>query len=266
VPLLTFDSLDQIPEGLREFAKQPEGSEKFNVNVVAQARIDEFRDNNIAISKERDDLKAKIDPLAKIIGEDPSAFEQELAELRTTAQRVKDGELKEGRAVEEAVAKRTDEMRKQFDERLQAEAKEKAAWERRHKELESKYKQSVVAAYVKDACISENSGVDHSAIDEIIVKSHSIFKLDDAGKLLANDSEGNAIYGSDGTSQMSPKEWLVKLQAEKPFFFRPTTGGGAGSGLTTKVGATGHSLQDLKSMSAEQRLEAANKLTPKVVG
>lgn len=256
MPVLNFDALDSVPEGLREYAKQLDGSDKFSVNVVAANKIDEFRDNNIAISKERDELLKAIEPLKAIVGDDIELFTQDLTELRTTAQRVKDGELKEGRSVEEAVGKRTDEMRKSFEERVQAEAKEKGAWKERYGALESRYRQGLVASAVKDACVAEGSGVEPSAIDDVISRAHSVFKAGEDGKITALDGDAT-IYGADGTSSMTPKEWLTKLRDEKPFFFKLSNGGGAGGSTTAKT-TMGRTPEQIKAMTAAERLALAN--------
>lgn len=256
MPLLQFESLDMVPEGLREHAKQVDGdASKVTVNVVPQAKIDEFRDNNIKISKERDELLERIGPLQAIIGEDAEAFVASLEELRLTQQRVKDGDLKEGRALEEALTKRTEELRRSMEERIQGEGKEKAAWKSKHDALDFRFKQSLVAASVKDACIAEGAGVDPRAIRDITQRALSVFQADDHGKLTAMAGDA-PIYGADGMTPMTPSEWLVKLKEEAPYFFQGSNGGGAGGDPVHKV--HGRTTEQLKGMSASERLALAN--------
>lgn len=258
MPILTYDALDSVPDGLREYAKQNDGSDKFVVNVVAASRVDEFRDNNITISKERDELVKTLAPYKQVVGDDLEAFEQHLTELRNTAQRVKDGDLKESRGIEEAVNKRTDEMRKSFEDRLQAEGKDKVAWQSRYSALDSKFRQGLVASAVKDACVAEGSGVDPTAINAVIREAHDLFRVGDDGKLspMAGDAP---IYGADGVSPMTPKEWLVKLKEDQPFFFKSSNGGGAGGnggpGGRTHLGRT---PEQMKALSGAQKLALAN--------
>lgn len=59
MPDIVYDTLEAIPEGLRENAKKGDDG-KFTVKVVLQSKLDEFRDSNIRVSKERDDLLAVI--------------------------------------------------------------------------------------------------------------------------------------------------------------------------------------------------------------
>lgn len=256
MPILSFDSLDQVPEGLREHAKQADGSEKFTVNVVPKQAIDEFRDNNIKISKERDELLEKLAPLQAIVGEDPAAFGAELEELRLTRQRVKDGELKEGRALEEALAKRTEELRRTMEERIQSEAKDKVAWKQRHDDLDGRYRRSLVASAVRDAVLRGDSGVETTAVADVVERAQKIFRVDDHGKIVpfAGDAP---IYGADGVTPMTPSEWLAKLKEEAPHFFKGSNGGGAGGDQSVHK-VHGRTADQLKGMSASERLALAN--------
>lgn len=255
MPILTFESLDLVPEGLRESAKQAEGSEQFTVNVVAANKIDEFRDNNIKISKERDALLQEVETLRPLVGENPEEFAQQLTELRAIAQRVKDGDLKEGRALEEALQKRTEEMRKQHGEQVAAISKERAAWQQRHDSLDQRYRQSLVSNAVTAAAMMPGSGVEPSAVQEIVRSALDVFRVDDGGRIAPYQGDA-PIYGADGVSPQTPAEWLQKLKDEKPFFFQMSNGGGAGGDKTKTV--HGKTTDQLKSMSAAERLAIAN--------
>lgn len=256
MPILNYDSLDAVPKELREFAKTVEGAEgKVAVNVVPKTAVDEFRDNNIKLSKERDTLLEQLTPLKTIVGEDPTTFQQQLEELRATAQRVKDGELKESRAIEEQLARRTEELRKDYDNRLQTVGKEVAAWRTKAETLDSRYKQTLVASAIKDAAMQSDSGVEPKAISDITMSALGIFRCDDHGRIIPY--EGDApIYGADGTTPMTPREWIGRLKEEKPYFFKASNGGGAGGDPAKKV--LNRTPEQIKAMTAAQRLELAN--------
>lgn len=256
MPALRFDSLDLVPEGLREHAKKVDGEENaVTINVVASAKVDEFRDNNINLSKERDELLGRVETLAAIVGEDPEAFREELEGLRTTNERVQAGELKESRALEEAVGKRTEEMRTKYEERLSQAAKESGAWKNKYDALDQKHRQQQVAAYLREACADEDIGVVSAAIPDIIARGQQIFRADDQGRISAQDGD-TTIYGEDGVSSMSGKEWLKKLREQSPFFFERTGGGDAGGETTQQV--NGVDKGKIKAMTAQERLELAN--------
>jgi hypothetical protein len=52
MPIFTFDTLEQFPKACAVFAKA-EG-DKVQINLVPQEKLDEFRDTNITLVKERD--------------------------------------------------------------------------------------------------------------------------------------------------------------------------------------------------------------------
>lgn len=254
MPILTFDSLDAVPEGLREVAKQD--GEKVTVNVVPQNKLEEFRDKNIALMKDRDELTAKVGVYAPIIGEDHEAFVNELTELRATAQRVKDGQLTEGRKVEEEVHRRTEDMRKAQEEQIRQAQKEIGAWKSKAENLDGQYKRSMVNSAIKDAAIDPEAGVHPQAIADVINRAHAIWRATDDGKVAAYQGDLQ-LYGADGASPLTPKEWIAKLKEEAPYFFKGTGGGGAGGDGVSR-NSVGKTTQEMKGMSARERLALAN--------
>lgn len=259
MPIINYDTLDQVPEGLREFATPVEGQEgKVKVNVVAESKLSQFRDTNINLLKERDDYRSKFEPLHAIVGDDPETFTKTLAEYQAMAQRVKDGDLKETRSVEEALSKRTEELRKSYDERLQAEGKEKSAWRQKYDALEQQFKHSQVSSYLKDAVLDPKSGLDPKAFNAVVDAGLKVFKMGTDGRIVPY--EGDApIYGSDGSSPMTAKEWVQKMKEDQPFYFLGTNGGGSGEGgKSVAKTINGRTVADLKKMTAAERLSVAN--------
>lgn len=257
MPVFTFDSLDVVPAELRDQTKAVDGDDKkVTLNLVSAKALDQFRENNIGLVKERDTLKGQLDLYMPIVGDKPEDFVQRLKELESTAQRVKDGQLKETHDIEEATLRRTDEMRKDYEGRLQTVGKELAAWRDKAGSIENQYKTSLVASYLKDACVDAASGVEPTAISDIVRNGLDTFRMTDDGKIVP--FEGDApIYGADGSSPMSAKEWLSRLKEVKPFMFKGTQGGGAG-GLTTDKKTLGRTHEQLKKMSAVDLLALAN--------
>jgi hypothetical protein len=254
MPILTYESLDAVPEGLRESAKT-EG-DKVTVNVVPQQKLEEFRDKNIELLKERDALKGQVDTLAPIIGDDPEAFTANLTELRAMEQRVKDGQLTEGRKVEEEILRRTDDMRKTLEEQVRGAQKETGAWKTRAEQLDSTLKRTLVTSTIKDAAIDPEAGVLPGAIGDILRRAQDVWRAGDDGKVLAYQGDLQ-LYGADGGSPLTPKEWIAKLKEETPHYFKGTQGGGAG-GATEQRGQHGKTPQEVKAMSANDRLALAN--------
>jgi hypothetical protein len=253
MPIFVFDSLEQIPEPLRQFAKA-EG-EKVQINLVPQDKLDEFRDTNIALVKERDELKATVETLAPIVGEDPAAFSADLNELRATAQRVKDGSLTDSRKIEEEVIRRTEDMKKSLEEQIRTAQKEGSNWKTKAGEIEATYKRTLVSSAIKDAAIDPESGVSPAAIGDILARAANVWRASDDGKVVAYQGDLQ-LYGADGGSPLTPKEWIAKLKDEAPHYFKGTQGGGAGGG--EQRGPLGKTSQEMKGMTAADRLALAN--------
>jgi len=105
---LTYESLSEVPEDLQDAAKEENG--KYVVSVTSSGKIKEFRDNNIAVTKERDTLQAALAQYEGVTGvalpdlEDGklSDFAKTLEALRDTSKKVADGKLVEETSLEEA--------------------------------------------------------------------------------------------------------------------------------------------------------------------
>lgn len=254
MPIFTFDSLEEIPEALRTFAKA-EG-DKVQINLVAQEKLDEFRETNISLVKERDTLKQDVESLRPIVGDDPLAFTQALTELRATAQRVQDGQLTDSRKIEEEVIRRTEDMKKTLEEQIRAAQKEGANWKSKAAETETVYKKSLVNGAIKDAAVDPEAGVHPHAIPDILSRALGVWRAQDDGRVLAYQGDLQ-LYGADGGSPLTPKEWIAKLKDEAPHFFKGTNGGGAG-GDGQQRGPLGKTAQEMKGMTAADKLALAN--------
>jgi hypothetical protein len=226
--------------------------------VVPQAKLEEFRTNNIAVSQERDGLKSRIDKLAALMGEggDDDAFAAEIAELRKMAQQVKDGKLKGTDSVEGEVARRVAEMKRDYERQLQDQATKATAAEKRALEADQKYRRSLIDRAVTDAVLDDKSGAEQRALPDILSRAYAVFKIEDDGKLVARDGEA-VIYGADGATPMTPLEWLGKLREQAPYFFKGSNGGGA-SGTTGTKTMGGYTAAEFAKLPALKRLEIAN--------
>lgn len=256
MPEITFESLDKVPEGLRDIAKEAEGGGVV-INVVAKSKLDEFRENNIALSTERDQLKSTVSSLSAIVGENPEEFTTELETLRQTAQQVADGKLKGSDAVEREVSTRVASMKEDFERRLRDTANETKAWKDKATENDLKFKNSLIERAVTDAVVNPESGAEARALPDLIARATKIFVVDDSGSVIPKDGEAT-IYGSDGATPMTMGEWLEGLKETAPHFFKSSTGGGAGG--SEKTGLPGNYTQEeWNKLSSKKKLELANK-------
>lgn len=254
MPDIFFSSLNEVPEGLREVAVT-EG-DKVKVSVVPRAKLDEFRENNVKIVKERDDLATKVTKLSTVLGtEDLETAEKDLTALRSMSQRVKDGELVENKGLDEALAERTKEMRSGFESEILNAKKEALAWRDKYSQADTKIRKGAIDRAVTDAVIDPASGVQQRALPDIMERAYKVFQVGDDGTLTPKNGEA-VMYGADGVTPMTTKEWVAKLKEEAPYFFVQSNGGGAG-GSESKLLA-GYTQSELAKMSPEMRLRLAN--------
>lgn len=255
MPVINFPTLDAVPEGLKEFAKEGEDGQ-FAVNVVPNSKLDEFRNKNIELSKQVESLAPFVARVKNIAGENFDEFEGELKNLRDIARRVQDGELKTDDQIENAVQERIKLLRDGYEENNKALARQLAEKEQQAQTLSQRLERTRIDKEVTAAVIVPESGVRPEALPDVLERAYRIFKVEDNG-LIPKKGE-STIYGADGATPMTVTEWLVKLRDEAPHYFKSNAGGGAGGGKEEKVG--GFTPEQIAKMPAQQRLELANKL------
>lgn len=255
MPIINFNSMDEVPAELREYAKADEETGKVGVNVVPNQKLVEFREKNIDLSKKLEAVSPILDRVKKIAGEDFDAFEGQLSELRQIAQRVQDGELKTDDQIENAVQDRIKVLKDGYDQNSKALAKELAEANQKAQTLTEQLNRTRIDKEVTASVIIPESGVRPEALPDVLQRAYALFKIEE-GKLVPKKGE-SVIYGSDGASPMTVTEWLVKLRDEAPHYFKGNGGGGAAGGREEKIG--GMTAAQIAQLSPMQRLELANK-------
>ena len=256
MPDLTFDSLDAIPEGLREDAKA--NGDKFVVSVVSNKKLTEFRDNNIALRQKVDAVEPKLTAYLQL-GEDPVKLSEEVTELRQVAQQVKDGTLKGSAAVKEEVERRVTESLKQRDDefkqkdtKIRALTDEAGSWK-------GKYERSVLDQQITNAVIAADSVANPAALPDILSRAAGLFVVQPDGSIIPKRGD-SVLYGADGVTPMSVKEWLTKLVADATYLGKASVGGGGNGGGTGSVGSKfGMSDADFAKLPAAERIRLARK-------
>ncbi len=251
MPVITFESKEAIPEGLREFATETEG--KFTVKVAPEVKLNEFRDKNIALSQQIETLTPVMARIKEIAGEDLDVFANELTELKSIAQRVSDGELKTTEDIEKAVAERVKAVKDGYEQNQKSERDLRTKAERDRDELKVALDHTNIRHAITASVIAPNSGVRPEALGDILERAYKLFKWVD-GKPVPMNGE-STIFGADGSEPMTPKEWLTKLRDEAPYFFQGNGGGGASGGTTSKHGL---SAAEIAKLSPAQKLALAN--------
>lgn len=257
MPDIVFNSRDELPEELRASARDAEGG-KVVVNLVANERLKEFRDSNIAVSKERDQFKAIVDQISAQFPEfDPEKAVAEIGELRTVAQRVKDGSLKATDDIEKVVTDRVNAMKTSYEQQIATKGQDLQKLAGRNTILETRLREQAIKQMIVTAAASEKAGVQPSAIDDIVSRALGVFVVENDGERIVPKAGDAILYGSDGTTPMSAGEWIETLKDKSPHLFKQSTGGGGNGGAGEKRFG-GFSAADVAAMSPEEKLRIAN--------
>lgn len=223
-----LETLDGVDESLAEHYVQDPGSGKFVIQVdgmVPKSRLDEFRNNNNALMKERDSWKIQFEELETAFGATP----EEVQELRKLAESVKDKKVFDDEGIEALVEKRISSLKAEKEAEIRNREKQikELATDREH--WAHKYQRTVIDRELRDAALK--AGVKPSALPDVTLRGQGMWHLNDDGKIVAKDHHGDLVYGADGVSLMTPEEWMGgKLREAAPHFFEPSGGGGAGGG------------------------------------
>jgi hypothetical protein len=253
MPIINFSSVDEVPEGLKEFAKTEDG--KVTVNVAPTVKLDEFRNKNIDLSRQLEAAAPTLARIKQIAGDDLDAFVNDLNGLRDIDRRVKDGELKTDDQIEQAVQDRIKVLKDGYEDNSKALRKELTETQKTATSLTERLNRTHIDKEVTAAVIVPESGVRPEALPDVLQRAYGLFKVED-GALVAKRGE-SIVYGSNGADSITVSEWLVKLRDEAPHYFKGNNGGGASGGRDEKLG--GFTSAQIAKMTPMQRLELANK-------
>ena len=249
MPQITFESRDAIPEGLGENAKEVDG--KFVVDVAPKSKLDEFRDNNINLAKERDALSGLVDQVRSVAGDDLGKLKEELSRLRAVDQQVKDGQLKGSGAIQAEVEQRLKSAREEYERQVAGKANEAKTAADEREQYKSMYQRSVIDRSITQAVLASDSQVNPEAMPDIMSRAYSLYTVE--GDKLVAKRDGAVVYGADGATPLQPKEWLAKLVEEAPYLARPSHGSGAVGG--DKKGVPGGlTREEFSKLPAAERI------------
>lgn len=201
-----IQKLDEVAEPFRALYK-PEG-EKFVLDVegaVEKARLDEFRNNNIALQQQLDKLK-DVDPV-------------KYRELIAIQKKVEEKQLIEAGEVDKVVNLRVGAMREELETKV-------ATAETALNAAQSQLTLLLIDDAVKDSAVK--NGVLPTAIEDIVFRARGTFVLED--NVPVPKVAGKVVYGKDGTTPMTPDEWIQGLKKTAPHLFQGVRGSGAGGG------------------------------------
>jgi hypothetical protein len=199
--------LEDVAENLRGLYREDATRGGFVLDVegaVDKDRLDEFRNNNIQLQQQIDKYK-DIDPT-------------KYNELMDIQRKIQEKEYIEKGEIEKLVGLRTNEMKRTFETQIADLTKTN--------QLNARQLETLTI----DNAVREHAtklGVQPTAVDDVLLRAKTVFKLHE-GKPTPFGSDGNVVYGKDGTSPMAIGEYIDGLKTQAPHLFQPSTGSGAG--------------------------------------
>lgn len=209
---LTKEEFESLGESLQALYELKDGVYYAQVDgMVAKARLDEFRENNINLLEE----KSKVEKVLKEFGD---LTVESLAELREKAEKSGSGskeltEEEKTALVESEVNKRITKMR---------EENEKTVGDLNKKLSDS---DSQLSTLVIDNSLSQEAikaGIQESALPDVILRGRTVFKVSE-GKAVPYKGD-EIIYGKDGETPQSMGEWLSERADDSAHWFKPSGG------------------------------------------
>lgn len=192
--------------------------------AVAKDKLDEFRNNNVDLMKKLEAFK----------GLDPSKVHEMLENERKIAEK----KLIDSGDIEGLVNQRVSTMKSEYESKLGELTKK---LETGNRQLETLLIDNSVREFASKV------GVVPSAVDDVLLRAKTVFRVED-GSPVAKDSNGQTIYGKDGTSSLGIGEWLGGLKDQAPHLFGQSKGSGADN--------QGRPTPNGQKMSAAQKIAA----------
>src|SRR3989304_2911677 len=236
---LIVDTLDAVPEALKDMYVASEGKFKLDVNG-----IEDTKGLKSALEKERTAAKEAREALKKFEGIDPLKTKEFMAKFENDeeAQLIANGKI------DEVFRKRTEKWRLE-EERQKKELGDKIT---AAESKASAYKDRVLDDAFRSAA-NKISDIQTGVVDEMLLGHlRTIFALDENGRAVQYNEDGSVVIGKDGKSPYSPEEYLEGCRATKPWLFKVTSSGSSATGKQHKV-----SGKDFSSLPPVERLTAA---------
>lgn len=199
------------------------------VGMVSKDRVSEFRENNIKLKQQGEKDQTVIDDLTlKLETANKGSDKDKIASL-----------------VEEGIGKRTEAMQKEHKTSLDE-------MTGRATKSEGALNSMLVGDAVQREAIA--AGVKDTALEDVLTRAKKVFRVAD-GKAVPYDGE-DVIYGKDGKTPMSVKDWLAGQAGTAPHLFKESKGGGADN-KNKGGGATGKTMSraEFDSRNATEKME-----------
>jgi len=241
---LVVPNLDSVPEGLHDaYVKQDDGSFKLNTSQddglqEAKTKINEFRQNNVTLLKEAEDLKKEKQELLDLI---------EVNKKKSKKQKEdKDNDID----LEAQIQERTKQMVDDHQTKSHAQQEALTKLQGQYDGVMDQFHTSTLTSELSVA-LDGSGNLQTGARVIINDMAKKVWKMDDGNWIPRDPSSGNIMYGSDGSSPMTMKEWIPTVRKHNAFLWNDSNGGGA-------VGSNNRNFSntDMSKLSPQEQLSA----------
>lgn len=139
--------------------------------------------------------------------------------------------LAEGK-VDEVVTKRIEKIQSNLESKIEDLSNKLAEKDKTFNTLSQKYNTERIQSAVRKS--AEQLDVLPTAIEDVVLRSQSVFSIGEDGKIEARDADGN--LRKSGSKVLTPELFVKDLEKSAPHFWKPSQGAGAtgGSGKEMK--------------------------------
>lgn len=209
-----YDTEADIPEVYRPLYKQAATGKHELAEVEGiepAAKVNEYRNSNISVMRERDELRKKLEPYE---GVDVELYHR----LRSIEGDLVEHKLVKNDKVEEVVAKRTQALRQELERDLDKERKRAVA-------LEAKLSEMVVDEGATRAAAKFNARP--QAIQFIVDRVRGVTKLENGVPVIYKNGEKAYGKSSENNGLKTIDEEVEELIAQNNFLAMSSEGGGS---------------------------------------
>ena len=255
-----IETPDAIPEGMAEHYEEQDGRFVLKVDGhVPKTRVDEFRNNNIKLMKQNEELQSKVSQY------DDFDLEQAREALRFKEDVEKQNLMDKGQ-YEELLKKEIAQLEKQHGKQI-LQLQENV--ENAQKELSNKQRllnQNVIDRGVQET-LDNKPMLTTTARMLLMDRAKSMFTVDNTGKIIATDDDNNVRYAKNGVDLYGISDYIedyILDYQNDPSFVKPSTGGGARSAEEFQTGSGGAirlSEAEAKNLSVYKRAKEESERT-----
>jgi hypothetical protein len=240
-----FKSKDEVPAEHLSLYAERDGAWVLDVDgAVEKAKLDEFRNSNLALTKERDELKQRFDGIdpeeaRALLADKQKAEEERLLNGSPhpsplpNAEREKAEKEKERERIEKVIEGLVKGIKADLEKQVGTLTAERDALNARLTAIQ--IDQGVITVATK-------RGLRTTAIADITARARAVFKLVN-GAPAAFEADGKSVrYGKDGLTAMTLEEWVDTQVSEAPHLFESNAGSGAANNAAGGGGNRPHGL------------------------